>query len=279
MKNYQYQLIRYSHDHFTGEFINVGVVVYSKEERFLASKTANRFQRITNMFPEANGKWIKRILEDFNQQINRVSSELDELFAPSNSLEQITNSILLKDNSAIRLTETKVAIDVNLQVALNDLYKSQVERYALNKADKNTLLDEDVWRTKYKTHFEKYGIDKRLKTHDVRVPKDIISFEKSWKNDIWHCYEPLSFVLKEKDSIKDKVYKWAGKLKGLQQANEPLHLTLMTSIAPEHTDLKSFIMEYLEVHSSKLTVDIITDDKAESLAKEIYRRMNLHDNQ
>jgi hypothetical protein len=277
MKKYQYQLIRYVHDHYTGEYVNVGVVVYSKEDRFLASKTTSRFQRITNMFPEANGRWIMRLLGNFNHQINRVTQELNELFTPSDSLEQITNSILIRDNAAIQLTETRSAVDIDLEAALNDLYTSQVEKYMISKIDKNTLLDDDVWRTKYKVYFEKYGIDRRLKTHDVKVPKDVISFQKSWKNEIWHCYEPLSFVLKEKDSIKDKVYKWAGKIHGLQQANEPLHLTLMTSISPEHKDLKAFILEYLKVNSDMLTVDIITDDKAETLAREIHRKMQLHD--
>ena len=47
----------------------------------------------------------------------------------------------------------------------------------------------------------------------------------------------------------------------------------------KHKDLNSFIMEYLKVSSDRLTVDIITDDKAENLAKEIYLKMELHDNQ
>lgn len=277
MKKYQYQLIRYVHDHFTGEYVNVGVVVYSKDERFLSSKTTSRYQRITHMFPDANGQWLKRVLGNFNHQINKVSRELDELFTPSDSLEQITNSILIRDNAGIQLTETKLAVDVNLETAINDLYNSQVEKYIPSHGNKNTLLDEDVWRTKYKSYFEKYGIDKRLKTHDVKVPKDVISFQKSWKNEIWHCYEPLSFVLQEKDSIKDKVYKWAGRLQGLQQANEPLHLTLMTSISPKHKDLNAFILEYLKVNTDRLKVDIITDDKAEILAKEIHKKMELHD--
>lgn len=279
MKKYQYQLIRYMHDHFTGEYVNVGVVVYSKEERFLASRTTSRYQRITQMFPEANGRWIIRVLGNFDHQISRLSNELNELFSLSDSLEQITNSILTRDNSAIQLTETRLAIDVNLEAALNDLYHSQVEKYIQDKVDKNTLLDEDVWRTKYKTYFEKFGIEKRLKTHDVKVPKDVISFQKSWKNEIWHCYEPLSFVLKEKDSIKDKVYKWAGKIQGLQQAEEPLHLTLMTAISPNHKELKSFIDEYLKVDSVNLKVDIITEDQAEWLAQAIHQKMEIHDNQ
>lgn len=279
MKKYQYQIIRYVHDHFTGEYVNVGVVVYSKEDRFLASKTTKKYQRITHMFPEANGRWIVRVLSNFDQQLKNMAPRLTDLFSLSDLLDQITDSVLKRDNNAIQLTAARSAIDIDLQAALDDLYTSQVEKYFIQKTDKNSLLDDDVWKIKYKTYFEKYGIDKRLQTHEVKVPKDLISFDKSWKNDVWHCYEPLSFVLKEKDSIKDKVYKWAGKLQGLQQSNEALHLTLMTSIAPKHKELMSFIREYLKVDAGQLKVEIITEDKAEKLAKDIQRKMELHDMQ
>ncbi len=279
MKKYQYQIIRYVHDHFTGEYVNVGVVVYSKDDRFLKSKTTSKYQRITHMFPGANGQGIIQILNHFTRRINKVALELDDLFSPSDQLELITNNILIRDNNAIRLSSAKMAIDMSLEAALDDLYNSQVEKYEANKKENKSLLDDDVWKMKYKSYFEKYGIDKRLKSHDVRVPKDVISFDKSWKNEIWHCYEPLSFVLKEKESIKDKVYKWAGRLQGLQQSSEPLHLTLMTSISPSHNDLMSFIKEYLKVSSDNLTVDIVTDDLAENLALSIKEKMELHDNQ
>lgn len=277
MKKYQYQIIRYQHDHFTGEFVNVGVVVYSKEDRFLKSKTTSKYQRITHMFPEANGQWIIRVLNNFNSRLNKEAKELNELFGLSEQLELITNQIFVRDNNAIQLTEVQSAIDIDLEAALNDLYNSQVEKYLPVKETSQSLLDEDVWKQKYRAYFEKYGIDKRLKLHEVQVPKDVLSFDKSWKNEIWHCYEPLSFFLKESESVKDKVYKWAGRLQGLQQSKEPLHLTLMTSISPKHKALVSFINEYLKVSSENLTVDIVTDDQAEKLAKEIKKKMDLHD--
>jgi len=279
MKKYQYQIIRYVHDHFTGEYVNVGVVLYSKEDRFLSCQTTSKYHRITNMFPEANGRWIIRVLNNYKAKINSVSEELNELFEPSEYLEQITNSICIRDNNAIQLSEVKMALDIKMDVALKDLYTSQVEKYFLHKTDAGTLNDEDVWKKSYKVYFEKYGIHKKLNAYKVNVPKDVIVFDKSWKNEIWHSYEPLSFVLKEKESVKDKVYKWAGRLQGLQQSSEPLHLTLLTSIAPKHKELMSFVNEYLKVDAGNLKVDIVTEDKAESLAKEIHRKMELHDQQ
>lgn len=278
MKKYQYQIVRYVHDHFTGEYVNVGVVVYSREDSFLACKITGKYKRITDMFPGVNGRWVLKVLNNFNTSLDRISKELNELFLPSDSLEQLTNSILIRDNNAIQLTMVKMAIDINLQSALEDLYNSQVEKYNVSVQEKDTLLDDEVWKTKYKSYFEKYGIDKKLVLHKVNVPKDVISFDKSWKNEIWHSYEPLSFVLKESDSIKDKVYKWAGKLQGLLQSNEPLHLTLLTSLPSKHSNMKGFIDEYLKVKSYKLTVEIVSDHEAENLAIKIKEQMEMHEN-
>ncbi len=277
MKPYQYQIIRYMHDHFTGEYVNVGVVVYSKAERFLACKITSRYHRITHMFPDANGKWIMKVLNNFNYRVNKLSKELSELFTPPDQLEQVTASIWVKDDSALRLTVPAAAIDISLEAALEDLFSSQVEKYMLGKNQKDSLLDEDVWRMKYKQYFDKYGIDKRLSEHTVKIPKDTISFDKSWKNEIWHCYEPLSFVLQERDSVRHKVYTWAGKLKGLQQSDEPLHLMLLTSLSEQHKDLIPFINEYLKVKTGTLKVEIVTEDQAEEVALQIKKEMDRHD--
>jgi len=277
MKTYQYQIIRYVHDHFTGEFVNLGVVVYSREHQFLACKTTRKYQRITHMFPPANGRWVIRMLYHIESQVERTAAHLHELFEPSEHLEQLTASISPPDNGTIRWSETRRAVDIDLQAALEDLYHTQVEQYFLDNRHDDTLADEDVWKKKYKTYFEQYGISNRLKTHEVKIPKDVIRFEKSWKNEIWHCYEPISFVVKEKETVKDKVYRWAGQLKGLEHSNEPLHITLLTSIPERHAHMLSFIQEYLKIKHSNLTVDIVTEDKAEQLAKEVHRQMELHD--
>ncbi|MBK9481937.1 MAG: DUF3037 domain-containing protein [Bacteroidetes bacterium] len=66
MIKYQYQIIKYVHDQFTGEFVNVGVVIYSPDSHFLKAKVANRYSRINSLFPDANGRFILRLLEISN---------------------------------------------------------------------------------------------------------------------------------------------------------------------------------------------------------------------
>lgn len=279
MKKYQYQIIRYVHDHFTGEFVNVGVVLFSKEHQFLRCKMVRKYQRITHLFPEAQGKTIARILRSIEQGIQAESKKLTELFSLPDQLDVILNQVISNDNNAFQFTSPKAAIDIDLDAALNDLYVQLVEKYYLNDEDKQRLSDEDVWKLKYKSHFEKYGLTSKLISHQIKVPNDIISFGMSWKNEIWHSYEPLSFELKKKESIKEKVYKWTGKLQALKQADEALHISFLTSINPKHKELMPFVKEYLQASNGNLKIDVITEDQAEKVARSIQKKMELHDSE
>lgn len=277
MKKYQYQIIRYVHDHFTGEFVNVGVVVFSQEHQFLGCKTIRKYQRITHLFPEAHGKTIARILRNIEQGIQAESKKFMELFSLPDQLDALVNRIISNDNNAFQFTIAKTAIDIDLDIALNNLYVQLIEKYYLIEQDKQSLSDEDVWKLKYKSYFEKYGIRSRLISHKIEVPNDTLSFGMSWKNEIWHSYEPLSFELKNKDNIKEKVYKWVGKLQALKQADESLHISFLTSINPKHKELMSFVKEYLQTSNGPLRIDVITEDQAEAIAQSIQQQMDLHD--
>jgi hypothetical protein len=277
MNTYQYQLIRYQHDHFTGEFVNMGIIVYSPEMNFLECKVTNRYQRLNDFFPAANGKFTRKILHHIEQQIRKAANTLQELFAPSNNLLVITDKILPPDNNAIRLSEVRTALDVDMNAALHYLYFEMVEKNTEEAADKTSLSDEEVWKNKYKQYFDKYNLSNTLTKHVVETPNDKFEFDLAWKNEIWHCYQPVSFYLVNKDSIKDKVYKWAGRVKGLQEAREKVHLTLLASLNPEYAEMKSFMDHFIEVHNNpNISVDVVLENDAEKIAKSIRRQMDEH---
>jgi hypothetical protein len=277
MKTYQYQIIKYVHNHFTGEFVNIGVVVYDPETKYLGCKVTKKYKRISNFFPSSDGKRVIQLLQYFEHSIKQKRKELVCLFSPSVSLADITSSILLKDNSVIQYSAVKTAIDVDLDAALNDLYNDLIGKYDHEKDVQKSLSDDDVWRQKYKKYFDEAGISGKLKSHVIKTKNDDFKFEKAWKNEIWHCYEPLSFELQNKDAIKDKVYKWAGKLQGMQQTQEKLSITLLSALNPEFSDMKKFINEYLDVNNENIDVDIVFDDQAQKVVSKIVLEMEEHE--
>lgn len=278
MKPYYYQVLRYTHDQFTGEFVNLGVIIYSPEQGYLKAKVTSRFTRVTSLFPEAKGKFIVDSAKHLESRINqKIAPQLSQLFHPSTNLEHITGSILKRDDSALQLSTVLKAIDIDLDAATNDLFETLVNKYLPDEGGSKRLNDDEVWRKKYKEHFDKYKISDRLTSHTVKTQNDIFPFEKAWKNEIWHCYEPLSFDLKREETVKEKVYRWVGKINELTHASEDLHLTFLASIPKKHQSLSDFIKTSLHIENRVVHVDIVFEAEAELLAKQIANAMEAHD--
>lgn len=279
MKKFQYQIVQYIHDHFTSEFVNVGIIVYSPENNYLNCKFVNRPVRIKAMFPHANGRFIEKVLKSIEVNIRQRAKELGGLFSMPDHLEKITSSILPQDNSAIQFTPVKYALDIELDAAVNDLYNQLVDKYMTAAKRNPSLSDSDVWKEKYKEYFEQLNISNRLVKHTLHTTNDSFEFDKAWKNEVWHCYQPVSFALQDKETVKDKVYRWYGRLKELQTSDEVVHLTFLTATSKNHSDLNSFINEYLKFDERGLKTDIVKDKDAKKFATHVKELMAAHDNE
>ena len=276
MKKFQYQIVKYLHDSVTSEFVNIGVIVYQPETRFLASKFINKFGRISHFFTDINGQHIISTLRQFEKEIKVSSERLNELFSSGSSLVNITNAILTPDNSPLVCSELFYGIDINPQSALDDLYERMIERYQ-SEPDKIHHDDKYVWKKIYKAHFDKYGITSNLKPHTIKTSHDSIEFDKAWKNGVWNCYQTLSFDLKREDSIKSKVYKWSGILSELENSDEAIHLYFLTS-TPKNKAITNFILDTLGKRKGPaIEVTIVNEKQADKFAQTVKKQIEIHD--
>ncbi|MDR6941691.1 DUF3037 domain-containing protein [Mucilaginibacter pocheonensis] len=275
MIKYEYQILRYVHDQTSGEFVNVGIVIYEHKSKFLKAKVLNKFSRISNFFEELNGYFLLNTLKHFQKEIECISKDFSFFnssefltLKESPSLKSITNKILLDDDSGISLTDVQFGLDVELDSAFNDLYERLVDKYN-SDVNKEVHTDSHAWTKIYKTYFDKYGITPKLKDHTVKTHNDHIKFDKAWKNGVWNCYQSLAFDLKKEDSVKNKVYKWSGIIKELQSSNEKMNLYFLTTSPKESKQLNNFIKHTLTQKNSEVNVTIVTEDEAEQFASKV----------
>lgn len=277
MIKYQYQIIRYIHDRITGEFVNVGVLLFEPASKFLECRVITRYSRISQFFGEINGSFLLSTLKQFQTQVSEIAGSIDEFLSNNQDFKDIasfSNYILPKDDSALMVTEVKYGIDVKAEAAFEDLYHRLVEQY-IQEADQEQHTDHYAWQKIYKTYFDNVGVTQKLKKHSVKTKKDSIDFDKAWKNGVWNCYQTLSFDLKKTDSIKGKVYKWSGILKELETAKEEISLYFLTT-TPKGNDpeLNDFIKSTLTDHGTKkIKVSIVTEAEAEKFATQVRKDM------
>jgi 5S rRNA maturation endonuclease (ribonuclease M5) len=280
MKKYQYQVIRYMHDRITGEFVNVGIVLYQPDSRLFKCKTIKKYSRLSNFFGEVNGKFLLSNLRQFEREVAKINAQMNvpigSLYPDGINLESITSLILPKDDSALYCSELKEGIDISGDTALEHIYSRLVGKYSKEVTTK-LQSDEDVWRNVYKSYFDHYKVTSALKPHAVKTENDTFEFERAWKNGVWHCFQTLNFNLKKDNNIKDKAYKWSAILDELATTNEQVHIYLLTSLPKDENG--EFVERKLSQEHKNLKVTLIKERQAEVLAEQMQKELEAHNSQ
>jgi hypothetical protein len=225
---YTYTVLRYVHDITTGEFVNVGVAIYAREARYASAICRTTYSRLSKVFPGMDGDAFKtsmRFIQSRFEEIgDKQKSELP-LDAQPKSVLDLAQKILPVDESSLQWSPVGSGLTENSSETLEKLFDRFVTRY-----DERPLIetrsDEDVWR-KYKRTLESRHVLKHLRPKKIAVQDDEVEFEHAWKNEVWHCLEPLSFDLASPDSIKRKAHEWLGQIQSVKDASEPFKLYLL----------------------------------------------------
>tara|TARA_R110001592_G_scaffold107223_2_gene300339 strand:+ start:1098 stop:1895 length:798 start_codon:yes stop_codon:yes gene_type:complete len=242
------------------EFVNVGVIVFQPEHRFLKIQVIDKYRRITQFFDGINGNYLFKTLKHFKSVIDKKANEYtnEVPFRLPESLHTISSETLPNDNSSLYLTEVNLGIDLNLDSAFNKLSKRYIYE---SLEDSTTYSDKEVWSKIYKPFFEKNGITDSLKEKTIKTSTDVIKFDHAYKNGVWNCIESANFELKHKDSIESKVFKIIGKLDALANSSEDLQYHILAHLNTEDKKNNLYIKKKLQNHKNgKVVINFVTED-------------------
>ncbi len=210
-KQYSYTILRYVHDITTEEFINIGVVLYSPEEKFLNAVCTNKYGRLSRMFFDIEGERFKQVVRHVQDQINELGSQIHqelEFEKLPDSVNKIVGKILPPDDGSLQFSDVGKGMTENLSGTLDDLFTRYVTRY-LEKPDLRSRSDEEVLKS-FKRKFEEKEILESLKPFKLTTEDDEHEFPYAWKNGTRHVLQPVSFDLVDPDSIIKKAHTWLG---------------------------------------------------------------------
>lgn len=273
---YSYTVLRYVHDVMTGEFVNVGVVLYAPTRHRLLFKIRHTIGRTKNLFPDLDGTAFKAAMKSARRCMSRVvdSIESGPLFEDGSTALSLAHQAVPIDESALQWGELCVGLTDDPEKALERIYTRQVARYDNKTHTRKT--DEEVWRPVRDLLTErKIPIDLEEKT--VTGITDKITFSHAWKNGHWHAYEPVSLDLSDAEGIKDKARRWMGHLAAVADgASTNLKLHFIVG-APQNPDLRPAYDAALAIlRKSPFHPEIFSDDQAKELVDKIEDEVRSH---
>jgi len=272
MKNFTYQLIRYQPDKISEEFVNVGIILLDKDKEFLRAKTIAKIGRVKHLFPKVNSRSFIAKLNNIANHVNTIADNWNQGLRIQDDLDirSISDSIIPNDDSALYFSKVKKGIDINSEIAFIDLFQRMVSNNELDTG--HYMTDKDVWSSYYKTYFHRQKA--QFQTKSIVTEGDELNFDFAIKNGVWNYLEPVTFDLSRKSNIKEKVYKWMGKLDELESSTEEFKLFLLTKM-PENAKLRKFILDRLENHTAdNYKLEIIEPINAEKFSQKLINSVN-----
>ena len=273
---FEYSVLRYIHDVVTGEFLNIGLVIYSKPRRYLRAELLNKYRRITNTFPGADGEFFRQYINHLQLRFLTMTKKicdvqttlLDEL---PDQLEQILAKILPLDDSSIRFSEVRSGFAANLNEIFSDLYNRLIEFY-LDEIDKKTRDDEQVWNV-YSRPLRELNLLELMQPNKITTRHDEIEFDYAWKNGRWNLIKPLSFDLATPTYIRRKAKTWLGTNLILDESDELSKIYYLLG-GPRDQDgrlLQAYedAKEILTTERVNYSIVLVEESQSESFAKEI----------
>lgn len=208
---YSYTLLRYVHDPISGEFVNVGVVLFAPSNGIVRYEFRKTIGRLKNVFPDIDAKAFKdsmRAAQSGLKSVAKQESETDLFRGNGDALAVAKRSVPI-DDSCLQWSPVGSGITSDCDATFNLLYKRYVSYYDIHQHNRRS--DDDIWRPVRKK-LEEHNLDKYLQEKSIQGNLDDISFRHAWKNGRWHVYEPLSFDLADAEGIKAKAREWLGHL-------------------------------------------------------------------
>jgi hypothetical protein len=147
-----YAVVRFQPFVETGEFANVGVVLFSPEARFFGFRLlANRYARVTNFFEQLDPRVFRTSIRMLRDELERVDDLLKGLgtdrrlrsldAAGANAL---WGELVKPRETIVRFGEQRLVVAEDVRAKLNTLYAYYVERNFVTREYQEKVLDRGV---------------------------------------------------------------------------------------------------------------------------------------
>lgn len=256
--------IRYIHDSVTQEFANVGIVVFSKNERYLKVKTRSTYRRLSQFFLGMKGRHFVRMMKDIQRGIQTIQN--DNLYLSHLAFEQIMQKVLPKDDSALQWnSKFGSGVSVDLDQTLERLFARHIIHYD-EVCKKERRNDHAVWQSfcndLVKQNFLEYLEEIPVET---KYEKKLFKYTLK-KGKTIHCFDPISFDLADASSVLDKAHKLIGSCMTIAKYKPEIRRYLL--IGPPEKELRDVFFNTMEMCQSLIPQNctlILEDQKSDFL--------------
>jgi hypothetical protein len=271
-KSYIYNILQYKHSEFSGEAVNIGIILYWPKTNSIIFRYSKNLHRIKNLYKNFSEKIIIEYLKIIENKCNSINNSKITLFSIQDTFhydEFLETQFLFNNNNSLQFSKSISAINYfdNFDDVLNNL----VQRYFIsNEVNKEVKTHRETSiLKKFNDTLEELGISTIEDIENKYIKNKIVTnetgnkikFDIAWKNGSLNLIKPINFDLNDQKYIADKAYKNYGLFTDLEnEAIENNYRYDLMLIRPQNS---TFFKDYdhaLKLLSNLNKVQLVEED-------------------
>jgi len=212
-----YTMVRFLPYRETGEFVNVGAIVYAPEAKIFQFKlTGKSNKRVRGFFPEMDQTVYRAAIEALRRELMRQQMQYAAMDNLAHGLDTFRN-LLRRKETLLHFAEPGMRIGTPADV-LDAIYADYVERNFAQTVE----YQEGMMRSRLGKWLKEWGIKKKYKT-DLTVGDTLfhltLPFVHAEQGKVIAAIKPLDLDRGEPTKIYDHGGLWIQRFKRLQERN------------------------------------------------------------
>lgn len=147
-----YAIVRFMPFVETGEFANVGVVMFAPNARYFGFKLlGNRYARVTNFFEQMDAKVFRASMSTFREELQRIDGMLKQLGTDRrlktldrDGAVRLWGEIIKPRETMLRFSDSRVVMAEEPRAKMLALFEYYVERNFVNREYQEQILERGV---------------------------------------------------------------------------------------------------------------------------------------
>ncbi len=230
-----YSIIRFLPYVETGEFANVGIVLFSPDARYFDFRLLAKLRRVTNFFDRLDRHAVADSIRSYRVEMRRISALVKEHFgsgsAAPKAARQLFDEVTRPRESVIRFSEPRAVMAAEPAAELVRLYEHFVERTFATPEYHELMLERSM-----RAMLKGAGLAERFK--EARIHAGPVEFRvpfaaRSEGGDVIRVIKPLHLDQVDPIQIFDHGTQWAGRLRLLREKTPHGPKVLLAIEAPQ----------------------------------------------
>jgi Protein of unknown function (DUF3037) len=278
MKPYQYAILRYVNNLSSGEFVNIGLLMWLPNDCKMIYRINHRYRRVSEFFYPFDSSGYQQMMYRVKQRCLQIQKEVNEdnynLFIkkPTHILE-ILDRIITEDSTCFQWSEISSGGVINPASRFEQLALEFVERHEKH-TDRERQTESKILQN-VEARIEACGLTRYLKENMPIVSRNYsYTFRLGWNNHVTQVLEPITFDYVNASDVVEKAITWSGRLANLANSEE-FQMTGVIAPPANNTWLNEYKRAIEILKEAPKIRELITETDFDDFIPKIKRDMEI----